>query len=116
MNIHPCLSCGACCAFYKVAFHWSETLIGSHHVPIDSTTSISPHRNAMNGTNQELPHCVELQGVVGTSTSCLIYDRRPSCCRDFKASFENGIQNTNCEDARAGKGLKLLTLADWLSV
>ena len=23
-TLHPCLSCGACCATYRVAFHWSE--------------------------------------------------------------------------------------------
>lgn len=22
---HPCLRCGACCASFRVAFHWSET-------------------------------------------------------------------------------------------
>ena len=110
---HPCLSCGACCAFYKVAFHWSETLIDSHNVPLLSTESISPHRSAMKGTNQEHPQCIELLGVVGSVTSCQIYDRRPGCCRDFKASFENGSQNINCEEARFNKGLQFLTLDDW---
>ncbi|HOC10952.1 MAG TPA: YkgJ family cysteine cluster protein, partial [Thermomonas sp.] len=22
--MHPCLSCGACCAYFRVSFHWSE--------------------------------------------------------------------------------------------
>ncbi len=110
---HPCNSCGACCAFYKVAFHWSETLEGSHHVPVASTISISPHRNAMNGTSQPVPRCAELLGEVGVVTSCQIYERRPSCCRDFKASFENGLHSKGCDDARFGKGFKALTLDDW---
>ncbi|RBD00840.1 YkgJ family cysteine cluster protein, partial [Xanthomonas oryzae pv. oryzae] len=21
---HPCLTCGACCAYFRVSFHWSE--------------------------------------------------------------------------------------------
>ena len=22
--MHPCLTCGACCAHFRVSFHWSE--------------------------------------------------------------------------------------------
>ena len=27
---HPCLRCGACCAWFRVAFHWTEadTVLG----------------------------------------------------------------------------------------
>ena len=113
MTAHPCLNCGACCAFYRVSFHWSETLAESFNVPKARTESISNHLNAMCGTNQAQPQCVALVGVVGKSTSCEIYDNRPSCCRSFKASFEDGSQNLDCEKARKSKGLKLLTLDDW---
>ena len=77
------------------------------------TSSVSAHQNSMNGTNQEKPSCVALSGIVGTATSCDIYENRPSTCRSFKPSFEDGLQNTNCEKARNSKGLKYLTLADW---
>lgn len=115
MKSHPCQSCGACCAYYRVSFHWSETLAESYNVPVALTRGISPHKNAMNGTNQQKPSCVALLGVVGKSTSCQIYDMRPSPCRSFKPSFEDGLQNKNCEKARLSKGLGYLTLADWNS-
>lgn len=54
---HPCLSCGACCAFFRVSFHWSEILTVSHAVPAASTEKISLHTSAMNGTNQKTPRC-----------------------------------------------------------
>ncbi|MGZ3727172.1 MAG: YkgJ family cysteine cluster protein [Pseudobdellovibrio sp.] len=111
---HPCLSCGACCAFFRVSFHWTETAAESHGVPIALTNQISPYMNAMNGTNQAEPSCVALKGVIGEATSCSIYERRPDCCRSFKASFEDGTRNTRCEEARLSKGLKGLELSDWL--
>lgn len=113
MKNHPCLSCGACCAFYRVSFHWTETLADSHGVPIELTQEISPHKNSMNGTNQKKPSCVALSGVIGTATSCDIYENRPGACRSFKASYEDGTQNKGCEEARFSKGLEHLTLADW---
>jgi Fe-S-cluster containining protein len=111
---HPCLSCGACCAFYRVSFHWTETAAESHGVPIALTTQISQYVNAMDGTNQTQPSCVALKGIVGVATSCSIYEKRPNCCRIFKASFEDGAKNENCDEARLSKGLKVLSLTDWV--
>lgn len=111
--VHPCLSCGACCAFFRVSFHWTETNRESFGVPLAMTSQISTYVNAMNGTDQLKPSCVGLVGVVGTSTTCSIYEHRPGACRDFKASFEDGTANRHCEDARASKGLRLLDATDW---
>lgn len=113
---HPCLSCGACCAFFRVSFHWTETAAESHGVPIALTKQINPYMNAMNGTDQAKPSCVALKGVIGKSTSCSIYENRPDCCRTFKASFEDGSRNEDCEKARLGKGLKVLQTSDWSAV
>ncbi|OFZ29218.1 MAG: hypothetical protein A2622_14280 [Bdellovibrionales bacterium RIFCSPHIGHO2_01_FULL_40_29] len=114
-NPNPCLSCGACCAFFRVSFHWTETSVESHGVPIALTKQISPYMNAMNGTDQVKPNCVALKGTVGESTSCGIYEYRPNCCRIFKASFEDGSRNESCDKARLSKGLKPLQTSDWLS-
>jgi uncharacterized protein len=111
--VHPCLKCGACCAFFRVSFHWSETLAESHGVPLSMTKSISPYMNAMKGTDQKSPNCIAFKGTVGKSGNCKIYEHRPNCCRLFKASFEDGTRSSSCEEARAGKGLDLLTAADW---
>ncbi len=113
MKKHPCQKCGACCSYFRVSFHWSETLLESYHVPIASTVNVSLHQNAMAGTNQKNPRCVEFSGVVGKNVNCDIYENRPSCCRLFEASFENGAQNLECEKARKSKGLNFLTLEDW---
>jgi Fe-S-cluster containining protein len=110
---HPCLSCGACCAFFRVSFHWSEVLTVSHAVPKASTEKISLHTSAMNGTNQKNPRCDSLNGIVGQAVTCDIYLNRPSPCRTFAASFEDGTHNERCDRARTGKGLELLTLSDW---
>lgn len=113
---HPCLSCGACCAVFRVSFHWSETLPESHQVPLDMIETISPHLYAMKGTHQPSPHCDALIGEVGSSVSCKIYDRRSSTCREFKASFEDGTRNEVCDQARAAKGLPALSLQSFAQV
>jgi Fe-S-cluster containining protein len=110
---HPCLSCGACCAFFRVSFHYNETHPDSHGVPAGMSEEISTYMNAMNGTSQEKPSCVGLAGVVGVATSCTIYENRPSCCRRFRASFEDGTNHSQCDKARVGKGLAPLTLESW---
>lgn len=113
MTQHPCLNCGACCAYYRVSFHWSETLAESFGVPLGLTLPMPPHRQVMNGTDQEKPLCVAFKGKIGGSGSCTIYKNRPSCCREFKASFEDGNHSENCDKARAGNGLGALTVSDW---
>ena len=67
----------------------------------------------MIGTDQKNPRCIALKGVIGESSVCGIYENRPNCCRIFKASFENGLNNVSCDEARAGKGLRALTTGDW---
>ena len=78
---HPCLSCGACCAHYRVSLHWSEAEpdLGGR-VPVALTETFGPHQRCMRGTWAERPHCVALQGTVGASVSCSIYDARPGTC------------------------------------
>lgn len=114
MNIHPCQKCGACCAFFRVSFHWSEILTESFAVPAALTEKISPHQSAMMGTNQKNPRCVSLDGVIGKSISCQIYENRPEPCRTFLPSYEDGFVNERCEKARINKGLVILKLSDWL--
>ncbi|MBC7754279.1 MAG: YkgJ family cysteine cluster protein [Moraxellaceae bacterium] len=110
---HPCLSCGACCAFFRVSFHWSEVLRESHGVPEATTEKISLHKLSMIGTNQKKIRCGALKGVIGDTVNCEIYANRPSPCRSFSASFEDGEPDDRCDRARNGHGLKPLVPADW---
>lgn len=111
---HPCIRCGSCCAHFRIVFHWSESLKESLGVPEDLSEAISPHLNVMRGTNSKPARCVALDGQVGSRAICSVYVNRPSCCRNFEASFENGKPNPRCDEARAAHGLKPLTAIDWL--
>jgi uncharacterized protein len=107
---HPCLTCGACCAAYRVSLHWSEaepTLGG--RVPIELTETFGAHQRSMRGTWAKQPHCIALQGTVGETVSCAIYEGRPNACRDLTMSWEDGSPNPQCDRARALYGLAPLT-------
>ena len=113
-STHPCLRCGACCARYRVSFYWAEADDATPDgVPVALTEGISPHLRAMRGTNQPQPRCIGLQGIIGAAVHCAIHPQRPSPCRAFLPSFENGTANPRCDEARAAYGLAPLTPADW---
>jgi hypothetical protein len=114
--VHPCLTCGACCAHFRVSFYWaeSEPFGSSHWVPAGMTEKISPFLSCMKGTNHpHAPRCVALSGEVGKQVACDIYENRPSACRNFEASFERGEENLRCAEARNKKGLPPLKPQDW---
>jgi Fe-S-cluster containining protein len=109
---NPCLSCGACCAFYRVSFYWGETTdVPEGTVPAHLTEDITPFYRAMKGSNQKHPHCIALEGEIGKSVRCNIYERRPSSCRDFGLDFNDGQvvispeDYERCTHARAAWGL-----------
>lgn len=113
---HPCLACGACCAAFRVAFHWAETDPDQGGVtPPEWTEQLDPHRVAMRGTQARQPHCSALLGRVGEAVSCRIYAQRPSPCRELQAAWESGLPSPQCDRARAHYGLRPLTPADWPS-
>ncbi len=113
--LHPCLRCGACCAHFRVAFHWSEaeSLLGGA-VPAELTAKRDPHRLAMRGTESKPVRCVALQGEVGVQARCGIYAQRPSVCREVAPSWESGEASAQCDKARLAHGLPLLTPQDWI--
>ena len=103
---NPCQSCGACCAFFKVVFDQNETDANcSGGVPIQYTLAVDPVRRAMRGTETRSKRCAALEGMVGRGVNCAIYNRRPSCCRNFRGGWEKDIVNPICNRARAVYGL-----------
>ena len=111
---NPCLSCGACCAYYRCSFHWSETSDATPGgVPLEYTVDLGPFRRAMRGSNSETPRCIALKGEVGRAAHCTVYERRSSTCRGFPASWAHGEPNERCDKARAAHGLEPLTREDW---
>jgi Fe-S-cluster containining protein len=112
---HPCVSCGACCAHFRVAFHWSEAepFLGGT-VPVELTEAFDPHRLVMRGTQARAPYCQALDGVIGTAVACRIYAQRPSPCRDLQPAWEFGEPSPQCDRARAAHGLPPLGPEHWI--
>ena len=117
--LHPCQTCGACCASYRVSFHWREAEANpedesDRSVPVEYTEDLDLNQRCMKGTNDKhKPKCISLMGRVGESAHCVIYNNRPGPCRRFSASFENGYQNVRCDEARAKHGLQALVKDDY---
>ncbi len=118
-SLHPCQACGACCASFRVAFHWREAEGNpedqfDRSVPQEYTEDLDLNQRCMKGTNDKhQPKCVALMARVGQSAQCIVYANRPTPCRLFLASFENGFQNIRCDQAREKHGLKPLTKRDY---
>lgn len=106
-SINPCVTCGACCANFRVSFYWAEgNDAPGGYVPAELTEQVNPFYRCMRGTNNGSPRCVALQGDIGGVISCSIYADRPSPCRDFDISI-NG-SNPACDQARAKYGMAAL--------
>ncbi|MEN4805001.1 YkgJ family cysteine cluster protein [Pantoea agglomerans] len=105
---NPCVSCGACCAHFRVSFYWAEADDAGGPVPTALTEPLSLLMRNMRGTNDRAPRCVALEGDIGGCVSCGIYEQRPTPCREFSMSGEAGIHNEACDRARARYGLPAL--------
>jgi len=94
---NPCLSCGACCAYFRVSFYWGESSEAPDgFVPAELTEQVHRHLLCMKGTNNHPPRCVALRGEVGTQVSCAIYENRPTPCREFNEYELDGSPNMRC--------------------
>ena len=59
---HPCLRCGACCAAFRVAFHWSEAQPAAPDgVPAALAEPLRRHELAMR--HDAAMRCVALAGI-----------------------------------------------------
>ncbi|NLE49912.1 MAG: YkgJ family cysteine cluster protein [Chloroflexi bacterium] len=109
---NPCVTCGACCAHFRVSFYWAEAddaPTGS--VPVALTEDLNGLMRCMKGTNQREPRCAALVGCVGESVRCAIYEQRPTACREFGVKWSRGALHFSadelerCNQARAAWGL-----------
>ena len=104
---NPCLSCGACCAHFRVSFYFGE-LQGQPDgwVPLELTSKVNDFRAAMKGTEAGNGRCIALRGEVGQAgVHCAIYQHRPTPCREFVAWFPDGTPNPDCRRLREARGL-----------
>ncbi len=107
----PCLSCGACCAHFRVSFYWGECQSAGGTVPDDLTLQVTSHHACMKGTEKNPARCVALVGVPGERVSCSIYENRSSTCRGFDIYNEDGSVNEGCSKARQLIGLPPVQIA-----
>lgn len=90
-----CLSCGACCAFFRVSFYWAE----GEALPNHMVEALTPVYSCMVGTNQPQPRCIALHGEIGQQVSCQVYPHRSSSCKEVQAG------DAQCAKARQHHGL-----------
>jgi hypothetical protein len=103
---NPCLTCGACCAYYRASFYWAEAdATAGGTVPAEMTEKLNDFLAVMKGTNQKNPRCIALDGTIGECVRCSIYEQRSSVCREFEFSWQNGKPNERCDKARQAWGL-----------
>jgi Fe-S-cluster containining protein len=93
---NPCLSCGACCAAFRVSFHWVEA---PPRLDARWIERVDAQHLCMAGTNSNAPRCIALRGEVGGPTSCAAYEARPPACREVQ------VGDGKCTRARARYGL-----------
>jgi Fe-S-cluster containining protein len=119
---NPCLTCGACCAFFRVSFYWGETTDSPEGtVPAHLTEDIAPFYRAMKGSNHQHPRCIAVEGDIGQSSHCSIYEKRPTACRTFAVDFVDGQVIASpedferCSQARAHYNLPPIQVDVWLA-
>jgi len=115
---NPCLTWGACCAYFRVTFYWGEAdPAQGGTVPPDLAEDVTGFYRCMKGTNQAHPRCAALLGEVGSAVRCSIYANRPSPCREFGVQWGadgpriNGDDLARCNRARAAWGLPPLDVS-----
>lgn len=102
MEVSPCLTCGACCARFDVSFYSEEKV--PEHLSYPSGAYSRTLKNKIDSKGR--PRCLSLRGEIGCSVACGIYDERPTPCREFKHSYEDGgPREPRCDQARASIGL-----------
>jgi Fe-S-cluster containining protein len=105
MSSNPCLSCGACCASFRVDFAVEELQSEGGCVPDGLTVELNARLCRMRGTDHAAPRCAALVGTVGVQAGCGIYEWRPAPCREFGLRAPLGIGDEACARARARHGL-----------
>jgi uncharacterized protein len=115
--LNPCITCGACCAHFRVSFYWAEIdAVQPQGVPEALTEKITPFLCCMRGTNQKKARCIALEGQIGEQVNCSIYPFRSSTCQEFGIQWENGISSITteelerCNHARSHWGLPAITV------
>ena len=96
---HPCLTCGACCASFRVDFSVQESEEAGGQVPAGLAVEVNGNICRMRGTDHSPPRCAALTGKIGQQVACGIYEWRPNPCRELEPGSDA------CARARMRHGL-----------
>lgn len=93
----PCQTCGACCSYSK---EWPRfTTESDEEIDLLPRAMVDDEAGGMLCSGDR---CAALQGTVGVSTSCSVYEDRPVVCRACEPGDEA------CSLARASFGLPVI--------
>lgn len=91
---NPCMSCGACCAHFRIMLYPDE-VAPQGGAPREMVVPVGG-AFCMKGTDAFPPRCVALEGEVGQAVRCTIYAERPQVCREFNEYELDGTPNSRC--------------------
>jgi Fe-S-cluster containining protein len=108
---NPCLSCGACCQYFRVSMYMGEMASApGGTVPDELVSRVNPYIVCMKGTESGHGRCIALRGEVGQpGVHCAIYAQRPSPCREYRVWSDDGSPNPDCQRLRGLIGLPPLS-------
>jgi Fe-S-cluster containining protein len=97
-----CQTCGACCAY---SFDWPE--LGAddsdgENIPLELIDCENGRMRCVGD------RCCALEGTIGVSVRCIVYENRPAVCREFGPAN----RGRDCNTVRAWHGLPPLILND----
>nr|WP_315488901.1 YkgJ family cysteine cluster protein [uncultured Rhodoferax sp.] len=98
-----CMTCGACCACFRVDFSVYELDSRGGRVPDGLAEEINGNTARMRGTDYVPIRCAALSGTLGQRVGCGIYEWRPSPCHEFEEGSDA------CARARAKHGMPPLS-------
>lgn len=102
--LNPCVSCGACCGYFRVSFYWAEAEDGGGTVPLSLTEPLTPFLRCMQGTNSKSPAAT--RWTARSAKPCPARSTSIGPARaEFDQSGENGLRNEACDRARERYGL-----------
>jgi hypothetical protein len=104
-----CCRCGACCCTFRITLPRVDLASQSGGwVPDDLAEPYTPTTACMRENPDQPGRCIALEGSVGESVRCTIYDFRPAACRDFAPLSMLGMGDEACDEARRRHGMRPL--------
>jgi len=100
-----CQTCGACCDHFEVVDVYPDDTNFGYLKSADLLRKTEYGFYAMKSISEGDNRCIALEGTVGESVRCTIYDNRPRGCRIFEQDSAICRTTVFVEITRKGKSL-----------